>query len=124
MISKELVLKLNQIIAESSEGPSGIGDEKSLLLAINRHFQTFDEKDLYPSAIVNSIAIFQSIIVNHPFIDAKKQMVYAFLRLLLFEDGFDIDADDDDKYKFVIDTSQGILDFEQIKGWIISNLKR
>lgn len=103
MISKELILKLNRIIAESSGGTSGIRDENSLLSAINRPFQTFDGKDLYPSAIDKSAAIFQSIIINHPFIDGNKRMAYAFLRLLLFEDGLDIDTSDDEKYKFVIE---------------------
>jgi death-on-curing protein len=124
MISKELVLKLNKIIAESSGKSSEIRDEKYLLSAINRPFQTFDGKDLYPSLMDKSAAIFQSNIINHPFIDGNKRMAYAFLRLLLFEDGLNIDADGDDKYKFVIDASKGILDFDQIKGWIISNLKR
>ncbi|MDP5231095.1 MAG: type II toxin-antitoxin system death-on-curing family toxin [Cellulophaga sp.] len=124
MISKELVLSLNKIIAESSGGSSGIRDEKSLLSAINRPFQTFDGKDLYPSAIDKSAAIFQSIIINHPFIDGNKRMAYAFLRLLLFEDGLDIDATDDEKYQFVIEASKGKLDFDQIKSWIISNLKK
>lgn len=124
MISKELVLNLNKIIAESSGGSSGIRDEKLLLSAINRPFQTFDGKDLYPSAIDKSAAIFQSIIINHPFIDGNKRMAYAFLRLLLFEDGLDIDATDDEKYDFVIEASKGLLDFNQIKSWIISNLKK
>lgn len=124
MISKELVLSLNKIIAESSGGSSGIRDEKSLLSAINRPFQTFDGKDLYLSGIDKSAAIFQSIIINHPFIDGNKRMAYAFLRLLLFEDGLDIDATDDEKYQFVIEASKGKLDFDQIKSWIISNLKK
>ena len=78
MISKELVLNLNKIIAEFSGGSAGIRDEKLLLSAINRPFQTFDGKELYPSAIDKSAAIFQSIIINHPFIDGNKRMAYAF----------------------------------------------
>ncbi|WP_047416327.1 type II toxin-antitoxin system death-on-curing family toxin [Cellulophaga sp. Hel_I_12] len=124
MISKELVLNLNKIIAEFSGGSAGIRDEKLLLSAINRPFQTFDGKELYPSAIDKSAAIFQSIIINHPFIDGNKRMAYAFLRLMLFEDGLDIDASDDEKYQFVMEASKGNLDFDQIKHWIISNLKK
>lgn len=74
MISKNLAEKLNQIIAESSGGSSGIRDGKLLLSAINRPFQTFDGVDLYPEAADKAAAIFQSIIINHPFIDGNKRM--------------------------------------------------
>lgn len=123
MISKNLAQKLNQIIAEYSGGASGIRDEKLLLSALNRPFQTFDGKDLYPTAIGKSAAIFQSIIINHPFLDGNKRMAYAFMRVLLFEEGLDIEVIDDEKYRFIISAAKGELEFEDIRNRIIKNLK-
>ncbi len=123
MISKKLALELNKIIAESSGGSSGIRDEGLLLSAINRPFQTFDGKELYPSIIDKSAAIFQSIIINHPFIDGNKRIAYAFLKLLLIEKGFTIKAKEEETYKFIISASKSELDFIEIKNWIIKNLK-
>lgn len=74
MISLKLSKELNEIIAKVSGGSAGIRDIRSLLSALNRPFQTFDGKDLYPTAIEKSAAIIESIIINHPFIDGNKKM--------------------------------------------------
>ncbi len=124
MISKTLAIELNKIISEASGGSSGLRDESLLLSALNRPFQTFDGKDLYPSIIDKSAALFESIIINHPFIDGNKRMAYAFMRILLTEAGFTIDANEDEKYNFVISASEGKLNHEEIKNWIISKLKQ
>lgn len=97
MISKTLAIELNKIIAEASGGSGGLRDESLLLSALNRPFQTFDGEDLYPSIIEKSAALFESIIINHPFIDGNKRMAYAFMRILLTEAGFTLDASDDEK---------------------------
>lgn len=124
MISKKLAEELNIIIADFSGGSSGIRDEGLLLSAINRPFQTFDGVDLYPSIIHKSAAIFQSIIINHPFIDGNKRMAYAFMKIFLIEEGFIINASEEETYHFVIEASKGNLNFDQIKDWIIDNLKK
>ncbi|WP_418602573.1 type II toxin-antitoxin system death-on-curing family toxin [Hwangdonia sp.] len=123
MISKNLAIELNKIISEASGGTSGLRDESLLLSALNRPFQTFDDKELYPSIIVKASALFQSIIINHPFIDGNKRMAYAFMRILLSEEGFTITANEDEKYNFVIEASRGNMDFEAIKNWILKYLK-
>jgi len=107
MISLQLAKELNKMIAEASGGLSGIRDEGSLLSALNRPFQTFDDKDLYPSAIEKSAAIVESIIINHPFIDGNKKMGYAFMKLLLTEGGYEIEASEDKIYSFIISISEG-----------------
>lgn len=123
MISKKLAIELNKIISESSGGSSGLRDESLLLSALNRPFQTFDGKDLYPSVIDNAAAIFESIIINHPFIDGNKRMAYAFMRILLTEGGFELKASEEEKYEFVIMASEGKIKFESIRSWILNNIK-
>lgn len=123
MISKKLAVELNKIISEASGGASGLSDESLLLSALNRPFQTFDNKELYPSVIDKASALFQSIIINHPFIDGNKRMAYAFMHILLSEAGFTITASEDEKYNFVIEASKGNMDFEAIKNWILKYLK-
>lgn len=123
MISKKLAIELNIIISEASGGSSGLRDEALLLSALNRPFQTFDDKDLYPSVIDKASVIFESIIINHPFIDGNKRMAYAFMRILLNEEGFNLDATQDEKYNFVIEASKGNMNFESIKNWILKHIK-
>ena len=40
------------------------------------------------------------------------------MRLVLLQYDLDIDASQEDKYDFVIETAKGNLDFNQIKDWI------
>ena len=124
MISKKLAIELNKIISKHSGGSFGVRDENLLLSAINRPFQTFDGKDLYPSVIDKSAAVFQSIITNHPFIDGNKRMGYAFMKILLIEGGFLINAKKEDIYNFVIKVSEGKVSFEEIKSWLIDHLEK
>ncbi len=124
MISKKLAVELNKIIAENSGGSYGLRDESLLLSAINRPFQTFDGKDLYPSIIDKSAALFESLIINHPFIDGNKRMAYAFMKMLLIEDGFSINASKEETYKFVIKASEGKMNFDEIKSWLVDHLKK
>lgn len=123
MISKKLAIEFNRIIFEATGGATGLRDENLLLSALNRPFQTFDGKDLYPSVIDKAAALFESIIINHPFIDGNKRMAYAFMRILLIEEGFELTATEEEKYEFVITASEGKLNFDTIKNWIIQNLK-
>ncbi|SRR5680860_569794 len=124
MTSKKWALEFNRIIADFSGGSSGIRDEKLLSSALNRPFQTFNGKELYPSPIEKAAAIFQSIILNHPFLDGNKRIAYAFLRILLIENGFEIEASVEKQYEFVISAAKGELEFAEIKAWIIENLKK
>lgn len=124
MISKKLAIELNKIISEKSGGSYGLRDESLLLLALNRPFQTFDGNDLYPSTIDKSAALFQSLIINHPFIDGNKRMAYAFMKMLLIEDGLFIDAQKEETYKFVIKASEGKMTFDEIKAWLVNHLKK
>ena len=61
MISKKWAEEFNKIIAEATGGSSGIRDEKLLLSALNRPFQTFDGKDLYPSTIEKRPPYFRAL---------------------------------------------------------------
>ena len=122
MISLKLAKELNEIIAKASGGSAGIRDEGSLLSALNRPFQTFDGQDLYPSAIEKSAAIVESIIINHPFIDGNKRMGYAFMRLLLSEEGYELKASENETYNFIISIAEGKMNSEEIINWIKNNI--
>ena len=51
-------------------------------------------------------------------------MAYAFMKILLIRDRLDIEAGQKDIYEFVISASKGRFEFEEIKTWIIDNLKK
>ena len=122
MIDLKTVENIHSILIERFGGTSGIRDSGGLESAINRPFQTFDQKELYPTPIEKASAIFESLISNHPFIDGNKRTAYVLMRLILFEYGLDIKADENKKYDFVIAAAKGEIKFDQIKEWIEDNL--
>lgn len=122
MIDIGEVIRIQNILIDEFGGSKGIRDIKLLDSAINRPFQTFDKKDLYPSPVEKSAAIFESIIINHPFIDGNKRIAYVLMRLLLLQYNLDINANQDEKYDFVIKAAKGELNYESIKNWIFSRI--
>jgi death-on-curing protein len=122
MIRLTEVLAIHDILIERFGGAKGVRDNAGLESAINRPYQTFDGKELYPDPLAKAAAIFESIISNHPFIDGNKRTAYVLMRLLLKEETLDIVATEDEKFDFVIQCAQGTKTFDDIKAWIKSRL--
>lgn len=122
MIDLSTAEKLHNILIDKFGGSKGIRDKGSLLAALARPYASFDQQDLYPSATEKAAAIFESIIINHPFIDGNKRIAYLLLRLTLLESGYDISATQDEKYDMTIAASKGDVRIEEIKSWISDKL--
>jgi death-on-curing protein len=124
MIELRDVLNIHNILIDKFGGSKGIRDQGSLESAINRPFATFDNQDLYPTPADKSAAILESILINHPFVDGNKRTAYVLMRLILLDNGLDIVAEQDDKYKMVISASTGDMRFDDIRDWIQARLKK
>lgn len=121
MISEKEVLEIHSILIERFGGSHGIRDQELLDSALNRPYQTFDGKELYPTPIDKAAAILESIVKNHPFTDGNKRTGYVVARLLLMESAMDIHADHNEKYDLIISISKGQISFDEIKAWIEDN---
>jgi death-on-curing protein len=122
MIDLDFALIIHDKSIEVYGGGRGVRDEGSLLAALARPFQTFDQNELYPTPTEKAAAIFESLIINHPFIDGNKRTAYVLLRYTLSLFDFDVMAFEDEKYKMTIDASGGIIRFDEIKLWIEEHL--
>jgi death-on-curing protein len=122
MIELRDVLNVHSILIDRYGGSRGVRDQGSLESAIHRPFASFDSQELYPTPAEKAAAILESILINHPFIDGNKRTAYVMMRLILLNNGFDILAEQDEKYQMVISASQGDLRFEEIKNWIQTRL--
>lgn len=96
----------------------------SLEASLARPYATFDQNYLYPTTIEKAAALFESIIINHPFIDGNKRIAYVLVRLMLKTDKLDIVASQNEKYAFVIASSKGEFRFEQIKEWLTLHVSK
>jgi len=127
MIDRITAEEIHDILIDKFGGSKGIRDIGALLSALARPYATFDQQELYPTVIEKAAAIFESIIINHPFIDGNKRIAYVLMRLVLLESGFDISATQSEKYEMTIAASIGNLKNEEIKHWIkdklVNNIK-
>jgi death on curing protein len=122
MIELEIVLEFHSKLIEKYGGASGVRDEGLLLSALARPYMTFDQEDLYPTPVHKSAAIFESIVINHPFMDGNKRIAFLMLELILGDYDYDVLATEDEKYDMTIAASMGLLRFEEIMHWIESRL--
>lgn len=118
MIGFQAVVRIHDRLINLYGGSRGVRDNNLLESALNRPFATFDGIDLYPTASEKAAAIFESLIINHPFMDGNKRIAYALMEVLLREGDLFLTADENEKYNFVIGASTGELRFDDIINWI------
>jgi death-on-curing protein len=80
--------------------------------------------ELSPTIYEKAAALIESILVNHPFVDGNKRTGYGLVRMFLAIHHYEIIASPEDKYKFVIDVSTGLLKFDGILLWMRANTNR
>jgi len=126
MIDLDAVIYFHNDLIDRYGGAAGIRDKNVLLSALARPYMTFDQKELYPTAVAKAAAIFESVIINHPFMDGNKRIAFLLLRLILLDYDCDISASENEKYDMTIAASTGGLRFEGIVNWIeerLANIK-
>lgn len=122
MISVAQAEQIHNVLIEKFGGLIGIRDLAGLEAALARPYATFDQHELYPEPMDKAAAVFESLVINHPFMDGNKRISYVLMRLILLENGFDIAASQDEKYEMVIAASKGEIRFDEIRKWIGSKM--
>ena len=121
MIPIKEVEQIHNLLIDPFGGSHGIRDLSAPESALARPFQTFDNKELYPTPIDKAASLIESILHNHPFIDGNKRTGrtgYVLARLFLLQNGVDIKANQQDKYEFVMNIASGRMPFEEIASWL------
>ena len=124
MIDIQEVLVIHDTLIVQFGGSNGIRDYNLLVSAINRPFTGTGDTEFYPTMHEKAAALIESIVKNHPFVDGNKRTGYVIMRLFLLNNGFDIQASQDEKYTFVIRIASGSLSIEHITSWILEHIKR
>jgi death-on-curing protein len=112
------VLAIHARLIECFGGPSGVRDAGLLESALFRP-QTGHYEDLTAMAT----ALFESLLMNHAFIDGNKRVAFFSTDVFLRLNGFKLQVDADEAHAFLI----GLLerrecDFERLLPWIRSKV--
>jgi death-on-curing protein len=112
------VLILHELQIEKYGGLSGIRDTGMLQSAIGRPFATFGGSDLYPDIFTKTAALIQSIIKNHPFLDANKRTAFVSAVTLLEMNEYSFMASNNEVVKYVLAVANENLTVDQISKWL------
>ena len=123
MITSDEVERIHEILIDKFGGKKGLRDKGLLESSVQRPFQMFNQKELYPEPVDKAAAILESIISNHPFLDGNKRTAYVVARLVLRTNNLDIKATQDEKYEFVMSAAKGEIRFDQIKEWLTNHIE-
>ena len=124
MIDIQEVLLIHATLIAEFGGSDGVRDNNLLVSAINRPFGGTGNAEFYPTIHEKAGALIESVVKNHPFIDGNKRTGYVIMRLFLLSNGYDIEANQDEKYEFVMGIAEGSMSIELITSWIFTHLKK
>ena len=113
-LSRDEVLAIHSTLLERFGGPAGVRDYGLLESALYRP-RTGHYADLAEMAA----ALFESLIMNHPFVDGNKRIAFFATDVFLRLNGYKLQVDANKTHRFLI----GLLEnnrcnFEELLPWI------
>ena len=117
-LSRDEVLAIHRTLLERFGGPVGVRDYGLLESALYRP-QTGHYADLAEMAA----ALFESLIMNHPFVDGNKRVAFFATDVFLRLNGYKLKVDADKAHQFLIWLLEdNCCNFDQLLPWIRENV--
>lgn len=117
-LTYDTLLKIHEDQVQSFGGDPGIRD-RELLKSIHRQpFQTFGDKEVYPSLFEKSAALGHGIVANHPFVDGNKRTGAVSMILLLEINGYRFEATNSELVEKILDVARGNVTKEELSNWL------
>ncbi len=113
-------LAIHEALIETFGGPPGIRDGGLLESALFR-----PRTGYYQDLAEIAAALFESLIMNHPFVDGKKRVAFFATDVFLRLNGWRIRVEADDAHQFLIGLlERHACDFEHLLPWLREHLER
>lgn len=122
-LSKEQVILLHKRLIETTGGSDGIRDIRMLDSALANPFQSFGNKELYPSVQAKAAQLCFGIVKNHPMIDGNKRLGTHVMLVFLALNGYELVYTQQELSGVILDLASGKMDADDILQWIISHQK-
>jgi death on curing protein len=121
-LSLQEVISLHSLLIAQTGGSSGLRDRGALESAVAQPEASFGGEDLYPDLATKAAAFGHSLIQNHPFVDGNKRVGHAAMEVLLFLNGYEIDASVDEQETIIIDVASGKVSRVEFSEWISKHM--
>ena len=113
---------LDAIIDALGELGFVVRDAGLLASALHRPHTTLFGDDAYPSLSLKGAALVESLAQNHPMVDGNKRSAWICLNVFLSLNGYELRAQTDDAYAFMLDVANSRLSLEATSEWISERL--
>jgi death on curing protein len=122
-LTAEDIIVIHSLAISAFGGRLGLLDEGRLQSCVEAPKQTMFGNELYPDLASKAAILFFALVKNHPFVDANKRTGVLALLEFLQRNGYELDAVDEDLYRFTMQVATSVLEKEAIGGWIQSHMK-
>ena len=113
-LTADEVVAIHQRLIEVFGGPAGIRDPGLLESALHR-----PRTGYYEDLAAMATALFESLRMNHPFIDGNKRVAFFATDVFLRLNRWKLEVDPDNAHAFIIGLlERGQCDFEHLLPWI------
>lgn len=113
-LSIKEVMLMHGVLIHQFGGSPGIRDVAALEAALNR-----PQSGYYKDTIGQAAALFESLAINHPFIDGNKRIAFAVMDTFLRLNGYRIQAMPKSIHvKIIAMFANGELRFDIIDAWL------
>lgn len=119
-LSVDEVLAIHQRLIEVFGGPSEVRDLGALESALYR-----PQTGYYNDLLAMAAALFESLLMNHPFLDGNKRVAFFATDVFLRLNGWRFDVEADAAHEFLIGLLEmGTSDFEHLDAWIRRSVRK
>ena len=115
---EEKVLLLHQLVIESTGGFYEIRDIKLLDTALSSAFQTFDDKELFPTKEEKGAKLGYSLVSNHAFVDGNKRIGLLVMLSFLEINGVHLKYTDEELIDLGIGLASDKISYEKLLEWV------
>ena len=108
------VKMMHEILIRRFGGATGVRDSKLLEAAIFRL-----QSGYYADTISEAAALFESLLINHPFVDGNKRVAFAAMDVFLRINGCKLTIDSKEAYQAIMAMLENqSLDVHDIDQWL------
>ena len=113
-LSLDEVLAIHQRLIGTFGGAAGVRDRGLLESALFR-----PRTGYYDDLVQMAAALFESLLMNHPFIDGNKRVAFFATDVFLRLNGWKLQVEPEEAHSFLVGLmEQGQCDFERLAPWI------